>query len=184
MSESHKLLRAVHFSAEKHRDQRRKDAAETPYINHPIAVAETLRIHGVTDEDVLVAALLHDTIEDTETTQEEISEAFGEDVLGIVLEMTDDKSLPKLRRKELQIEHASQLSKGARLIKLADKICNVRDITHSPPANWPLERLLQYVDWCEAVVGNMDNLLNKPEHTEKQTYLYGVIQEWYQRVSS
>jgi guanosine-3',5'-bis(diphosphate) 3'-pyrophosphohydrolase len=70
--------------------------------------------------------------------------------------MTDDKSLPKLQRKELQMEHASQLSKGARLIKLSDKICNVRDITHSPPSNWPLERLLQYVDWCEAVVENMN----------------------------
>ena len=156
MSESHKLLKATHFAAEKHRNQRRKDAAETPYINHPITVAETLRIHGVMDEDILVAALLHDTIEDTDTTAREISEVFGKGVLELVLEMTDDKSLPKLQRKELQMEHASQLSKGARLIKLSDKICNVRDITHSPPSNWPLERLLQYVDWCEAVVENMN----------------------------
>lgn len=150
------LLKAVHFAAEKHRYQKRKDAEGTPYINHPIAVAETLRVHGVIDENVLVAALLHDTIEDTDTTHEEVSEAFGEGVLALVLEMTDDKSLPKLRRKALQIEHASQLSMGARLIKLADKICNVRDIMHSSPAGWPLERLQQYVDWCEAVVGNMD----------------------------
>ena len=76
--------------------------------------------------------------------------------MGLVLEMTDDKSLPKLRRKELQIEHASQLSEGARLVKLADKICNVGDMIHSTPKGWPLERLQQYVDWCEAVVGNMD----------------------------
>jgi guanosine-3',5'-bis(diphosphate) 3'-pyrophosphohydrolase len=155
MDESHKLLKAVHFAAEKHRYQKRKDLEATPYINHPIAVAETLRIHGVTDEDVLVAALLHDTIEDTDTTSEEVSEAFGEGVLGIMLEMTDDKSSPKLRRKELQIEHASELSKGARLVKLADKICNVRDMIHSPPVGWPVERLQQYVDWCEAVVANM-----------------------------
>lgn len=147
------LLGALKFAAHKHRHQRRKDAEGTPYINHPIAVVEVLaRVGGVTDFRILQAAILHDTLEDTETTTGELDEEFGERVRRLVEEVTDDKRLPKEERKRLQIEHAPKLSIGARQIKLADKICNVEDITPFQPVDWPLERKRDYLDWAEKVV--------------------------------
>lgn len=147
------LLAALRFAARKHRDQRRKDEDASPYINHPIAVAEILaRIGGVTDVAVLQAAVLHDTIEDTETTAAELEEEFGADVASLVMEMTDDKGLPSPERKRLQVEHAPRMTHRAKLIKLADKICNVTDVTHRPPAGWDLERRREYLDWTEHVV--------------------------------
>ena len=150
------ILKALRFSAEKHSDQRRKDAKSSPYINHPIRVAETLwTIGDVRDVTLLVAALLHDTIEDTATTPDEIREEFGEDVLALVLEVTDDKSLPKQTRKRLQVEHAPHKSPNAKLLKLADKISNVYDITQSPPRDWSLERRREYLLWTERVVAGL-----------------------------
>ena len=147
------LLKALAFAADKHRFQKRKDAQETPYINHPINVALTLMdIGGETNEDLIVAAILHDTIEDTETSPAEIREHFGQSVLDIVLEVTDDKSLPKEERKRLQVLNASRKSEQARKLKLADKICNVTDIIHHPPGNWTVERKLQYLEWAEQVL--------------------------------
>ena len=147
------LLSAARFAALKHSDQRRKDAKASPYINHPIALAETLwRVGKVKDPVVLAAALLHDTIEDTQTTQEELRKAFGPAVAGIVAEVTDDKSLPKARRKRLQVEHAAEASRRAKLVKLADKICNLEDILESPPADWTVERKQEYFDWAKEVV--------------------------------
>lgn len=147
------LIRAAAFAAHKHRDQRRKDAAASPYINHPLALADVLANEGgIEDVDVLCAALLHDTIEDTETTAEELQREFGSKITGIVLEVTDDKSLPKAERKRLQIEHARHASHEARLVKLADKVCNLRDILASPPAEWKPERKQQYFDWARQVV--------------------------------
>src|SRR5690606_35879955 len=122
------LLAAAVFSAERHRDQRRKGVRETPYINHPLEVAERIvRVAGVDDIEVLVAAILHDTIEDTETTAEEIERHFGKAVAALVLEVTDDRSLTWMERKRLEIEHSSLLSARAKLIKLSDKISNVID---------------------------------------------------------
>lgn len=147
------ILKALRFSADKHSEQRRKDAKASPYINHPIQVAETLwRVGEVRDVTLLVAALLHDTIEDTATMPEEISEHFGEEVLALVLEVTDDKSLPKQTRKQLQVEHAPHKSKSAKLLKLADKISNIQDILQSPPSDWSLERKREYLLWTEKVV--------------------------------
>ena len=147
------LLRALAFAAHKHRDQRRKDAEASPYINHPIALAEVLAGEGgVTDLEVLAAALLHDTIEDTATTLEELQEQFGGRIAGMVAEVTDDKDLPKADRKRLQIEHAAGISPGAKLVKLADKICNLRDVAERPPAKWDLERRREYFDWAKRVV--------------------------------
>jgi guanosine-3',5'-bis(diphosphate) 3'-pyrophosphohydrolase len=147
------ILKAASFAAEKHRDQRRKDAESSPYINHPITLANVLANEGnVTDPDVLCAALLHDTIEDTETTADELRGIFGDTVTGIVLEVTDDKSLPKAERKRLQIEHAAHASPQAKLVKLADKICNLRDILASPPADWSVERKQEYFDWSAKVI--------------------------------
>jgi guanosine-3',5'-bis(diphosphate) 3'-pyrophosphohydrolase len=150
------ILKAAYFAAEKHKNQRRKGEDESPYINHPLSVAMLLsELAEVTDVDILSAAVLHDTIEDTETKKEELVELFGEKVAGLVCEMTDDKSLEKEVRKQLQIDHASQLSKGAALIKLADKISNVIDVTNNPPTTWGLERRLAYFDWAESVVNNL-----------------------------
>ena len=147
------ILKALHFAANKHRDQRRKDVEASPYINHPIEVAELLaREGGVNDPVTLQAAILHDTIEDTNTTREELDEAFGPEVRRVVEEVTDDKSLPKAARKRLQIEHAPHLSDRARQIKIADKISNVLGVSLSPPANWSLERKQEYLDWTEQVV--------------------------------
>ena len=147
------LLAAIHFAAAKHRDHRRKDPSASPYINHPIEVAEVLaRIGGVADLDVLRAAVLHDTLEDTETSPQELCDAFGPRVAALVAEVSDDKSLAKEERKRLQIEHAAHASAGAKLVKLGDKICNVRDVTHAPPDDWTLARRREYLDWTELVV--------------------------------
>jgi (p)ppGpp synthase/HD superfamily hydrolase len=147
------LLQALHFAAVKHRDQRRKNQEASPYINHPIAVANLLATEGdVTDLVTLLGAILHDTLEDTLTTPAELETTFGAAVRQVVEEVTDDKSLPKAERKRLQIEHAPHLSHRAQQIKLADKINNVRDITASPPADWPLERRQEYLNWTEQVI--------------------------------
>ena len=147
------ILKALEFAALKHRDQRRKDAQASPYINHPIALANVLaREGGGTDSTVLAAALLHDTLEDTQTTPAELRDAFGETVASIVEEVTDDKSLPKAERKRRQVEHAASLSREAKLVKLADKICNVRDVAAHPPAKWDLARRREYFDWAKEVI--------------------------------
>lgn len=150
------IVRAAQFAAEKHKDQRRKDAGASPYINHPLALANVLATEGQVDNpDVICAALLHDTIEDTNTTAEELSTIFGSKVAAIVLEVTDDKSLEKAARKEAQVRHAAHLSPEAKLVKLADKICNLRDILASPPADWNADRKRAYFDWAARVVDGL-----------------------------
>ena len=140
------LLKAIHFAAQKHRNQRRKDVEASPYINHPIAVAETLwRTGGVRDMITIVAGVLHDTIEDTETTPEELEKEFGGRVRSVVEEVSGDKSLPREKRKHLQIEEARHKSLHAKHVKLADKICNVQDIIKSPPSGWSLGRRREYI---------------------------------------
>ncbi|XP_027707319.1 guanosine-3',5'-bis(diphosphate) 3'-pyrophosphohydrolase MESH1 [Vombatus ursinus] len=147
------LLEAADFAARKHRKQRRKDPEETPYINHPIGVARILTHEaGVTDITVLQAALLHDTVEDTNTTLEEVEEHFGAEVRGIVDEVTDNKALPKLERKRLQVENASHSSQGAKLVKLADKLYNLRDLNRRTPKGWSEQRVQEYFEWAAQVV--------------------------------
>ena len=150
------LVEAVAFAASKHRDQRRKDVAASPYINHPIALANVLANEGgVTNLTALCAAVLHDTVEDTDTTAKELADIFGDKVTSIVLEVTDDKSLEKAVRKEEQVRHAPLISPEAKLVKLADKICNLRDILASPPADWTAERKKAYFDWASRVVAGV-----------------------------
>ena len=149
------LFKALAFSAEKHRTQKRKDIDKSPYINHPIALANILAKRWVIDENVLCAAILHDTIEDTETTADELRKHFGEKITSIVLEVSDDKSLDKDIRKQLQIDHAASLSREAKLVKLADKIANITDIINTPPVNWSKERKQEYFTWAEAVVNKL-----------------------------
>ena len=150
------LFRALAFAAHKHRDQRRKDAEASPYINHPIALAEVLAGEGgVADAEVLAAALLHDTIEDTDTSRAELEREFGERIAAMVMEVTDDKALPKAERKRLQIVHAADISPGAKLVKLADKICNLRDVADRPPAQWDLQRRQEYFEWARQVIDQL-----------------------------
>jgi len=164
-----RILRAVAFAADRHRFQRRKDEESSPYINHPIEVAEVLVIEaGVDDEATLIAALLHDTVEDTETTTEEILELFGPEVAGIVAEVTDDKTLPRNEQRRLQLERAGRASREAKLVKIADKICNIRDVATRPPTGWSLERRREYVLWassvareCAGLVPHLDELAEK-----------------------
>ena len=155
-SELNLLIKAISFAAHKHKDQRRKDKAASPYINHPIALAEVLVNVGKLDDiDTVCAALLHDTVEDTETTPQELTENFGVAIRDIVMEVTDDTSQSREARKQAQIDHARQLSTQARAVKLADKICNLRDVADSPPPEWPLERRQQYFDWAKNVIDGL-----------------------------
>ncbi len=150
------LLRAVAFAADKHRSQRRKDADASPYVNHPIALANVLASEGgIADPVVLCAAVLHDTVEDTDTSEAELAATFGPTIAAIVMAVTDDKSLEKAERKRLQVVHAATISPPAKLVKLADKICNLRDILASPPADWPAARKQAYFAWAGAVVDGL-----------------------------
>lgn len=156
MNDLSKLLQAASFAAKKHHGQHRKGANAEPYIVHPLGVAKLLAEVGkVDDYDILIAAVLHDTIEDTDTTKEEIIELFGETVCGYVLEVTDDKSLLKAERKLKQIEHAPHLSEGAKHVKLADKISNITDIIKNPAVDWSQKRKIEYVEWGEKVVAGL-----------------------------
>ena len=150
------VLRATEFAAHKHRDQRRKDAEASPYINHPLALAYVLWNEGSSrDPVVLAAALLHDTLEDTETSYSELRGEFGPAVAAVVAEVTDTKWLTRDARKRLQVSKAARSSPEARLVKLADKICNLRDIVASPPAGWSLDRQREYFEWAKSVVDQL-----------------------------
>ena len=147
------ILRAANFAAHKHRDQRRKGSNKLPYINHPLELAEVLCLEGgVTDPVVLAGALLHDTIEDTETSYRELRGLFGTRIADVVAEVTDAKFLGKELRKRLQVSRASKVSAEAAQIKIADKICNLRSMLSSPPAGWPRERIQRYFDWAHEVI--------------------------------
>jgi (p)ppGpp synthase/HD superfamily hydrolase len=150
------VLRAARFAAERHANQKRKGAAAEPYLNHLIEVAELVSTAiPEPDTNLVMAALLHDTIEDTKTTKDELIERFGSDVADLVAEVTDDKSLPKEVRKRLQIENAPKKSVRAQTIKLADKVSNLRSMLSSPPADWDLQRRREYFTWAERVVGGL-----------------------------
>lgn len=147
------LLQAFDFAAAKHQHQRRKNEWASPYINHLIGTAEVLwNIGKIYDIPTIVAAILHDTLEDTDTSPDELQDVFGEHICSIVQEVSDDKTLPKETRKELQIVNAGKSSLEARHIKLADKICNVLDIADAPPSGWTLERRKEYVNWAKKVI--------------------------------
>lgn len=151
-----KLVAAIAFAADKHRNQRRADEEASPYINHPIALVSVLANEaGIEDEIVLMAALLHDTIEDTQTTEEELVRAFGKEIADIVMEVTDDKGLPKAERKRLQVENAARISPRAKLVMLADKICNLRDVAATPPVEWSLAQRLEYFKWAGSVIDRL-----------------------------
>ena len=153
MNELVTVLRAADAAARWHVNQRRKGAAQEPYVTHLLEVAKLVAeaTDGV-DPNLVVAALLHDTIEDQGVTREEIAAQFSDDVADLVVEVTDDKKLPKAERKRLQIKHAPKLTPRAKILKLADKISNLRSLATSPPADWPMQRRSDYVIWTTEVV--------------------------------
>lgn len=145
------LSKAIVFASHKHCNQRRKDSKNSPYINHPLSVMNRLIQANVFNRDTLTAAVLHDTIEDTNTTNDEIVQMFGQNVANIVLECSDDKSLPKEVRKQKQIEHAEHVSTEAKLVKLVDKLDNLEDLLNNPPTGWSDKEINGYAYWCYAV---------------------------------
>ncbi len=172
-----KFIQAASFAAKKHSTQKRKGADGEPYINHPLEVANLLANVGkIKDYDILIAAILHDTIEDTETTSDEITELFGAKVCEMVLEVTDDKSLPKAERKQKQIEHAPHLSVGAKQIKLGDKISNIRDVAENPPDSLSDERRLEYILWGEKVIAGVRGVNENLEQ-----YFDGIVSKARQK---
>lgn len=153
------ILRSLDFAATRHRSQFRKGEEKSPYINHPIQVANLLvNEAGETDPVLLSAAVLHDVVEDTvdsveerDLLIEEIRVIFGEEILSLTLEVTDDKTLIKEERKRLQVEQAAHKSTRAKKLKSADKIMNIRDLMNCPPLGWTRNRVIDYLDWCEKV---------------------------------
>ena len=170
------LLRASDFAAQRHCSQRRSNVEKTPYINHPLQVAVVLADEGgVSDVSLLAAAVLHDTVEDTDATIRQIESLFGQEVGRIVSEVTDDKSLPKQRRKELQVEAAPQKSDRAKQLKIADKICNIRDMDGDNPVGWSASRKLAYLQWASSVVDGcrgvnvqLDDLFDQALHKTRE----------------
>ncbi|MGG5810790.1 HD domain-containing protein [Falsiroseomonas sp. CW058] len=156
---SARLLRAAVFAARVHATHRRKGASAEPYVNHVLEVAQILAEHGAPEEAVL-AGLLHDTVEDSGDDPEPVTHGhlvaeFGEAVAGLVAEATDDTSLPKETRKALQVRHAAGRSAGAKMLKLADKISNLRAIADSPPPHWDHGRKVEYVGWAGRVAAGL-----------------------------
>lgn len=167
-SDVQRILAAARFAAEKHAQQKRKGAVGEPYINHLIEVAELVAASmSVLDSNLLMAAFLHDTVEDTGVSPQEIEDRFGSDVAQLVMEMTDDKSLPQDTRKALQVQNADKLSPRAQTLKLADKISNLRAILSTPPRDWTLERKQQYFDWARDVISR----LTEPDPLLKQEFM-------------
>jgi GTP diphosphokinase / guanosine-3',5'-bis(diphosphate) 3'-diphosphatase len=153
------FLDALRFAARKHREQRRQGLREEPYINHPIALAETLwRVGGVRDPKTLAVAVLHDTIEDTATSPQELEGRFGIEIADAVVELTDVGWLEKTARKELQVSRADRACERAKLVKLADKISNLESLLTDPPPHWPLERTQEYFDWAKRVVDRVGDV--------------------------
>ncbi len=172
-----KINLALEFATLRHKGQTRKGINKTPYINHPKAVAQLLSDFGEEDADLIISALLHDVIEDTAKGQEEIESLskeilirFGENVLLIVLEVSDNKSLPVEERKRNQVIHTPNLSLRAKKLKIADKICNMLDIKNEPPENWDTKRKLAYLDWAKQVVAGAKGLNIELDNYFDQVY--------------
>lgn len=172
-----KLIKAFAFAAERHKYQLRKGVSKIPYINHPVKVAEILTQCGETDTVLLIAALLHDVIEDTTNNDLEIKglseiilQEFGEEVLLTILEVSDNKSLPVDERKRLQIIHTPNLSDRAKKLKIADKINNIMDLKIDPPDTWPFQRKMAYLQWAQKVVAGARGLNQQLDHRFDEAY--------------
>lgn len=158
------------FAADKHKDQRRKDASSTPYINHPLGVADILSQTGHDDLPTLQAALLHDTLEDTDTTLAELEITFGSQVAHIVAECSDNKTQSKQVRKQIQIDKARTVSIKAKQVKLADKLYNLRDLQTNSPPDWDIRRIKEYFIWAGKVTRQIEDA--SPAITELLAQVY------------
>lgn len=169
------VLQALDFAARKHAGQRRKGSAMEPYVNHLIEVACLLAeaTHGQ-DLTLILAALLHDTLEDTGTTCDELTDTFGEEVCNLVLEVSDDKSLRKQVRKHLQVVSTPHKTIEAKMLKLADKTSNLRSVVSSPPVGWDLARKLEYFEWARKVVESCRGVNPELEAAFDQAYQEGM----------
>lgn len=177
--EIQEICSGVDFASEKHRFQTRKNKEKTPYIMHPIGVAYNLMKTGeIRDAGVIIGALLHDTVEDTQTTFEEIEKKFGSQIAGYVREVTDDKSLSQESRKRFQVINASHKSKGAAQIKLADQLFNLNDLINNSPPDWSQTRIDRYYEWSQSVIDRLpvanEKLLNAVEE---------IINEYWEKQS-
>lgn len=169
------FARVLEFAARKHAAQRRKGEAHEPYINHLAEVALLLaEATAGKDLNLVLAGLLHDTIEDTATSYEELSREFSDDVADLVSEVTDDKSLPKERRKDLQVQMSPHKSDRAKKIKIADKISNLESILNSPPVEWSEKRKREYFDWAAKVVDGCRGVNSFLERKFNDVYLKGL----------
>ena len=172
-----KVIHAIAFAAERHNGQFRKGKEGSPYINHPIQVMEVLIRHGECDSELLMAAALHDVIEDTAKNQQEIEslgkeikDAFGENVLKLVREVSDDKNLPFRERKRLQVVNTPGISPKAKKIKIADKTCNIRDMMNNPPVEWDVQRKMGYLEWAGQVIDGARGVNTGLEENFDQTW--------------
>ena len=168
------ILQAAVFAAEKHKFQTRK-ADGSSYIVHPLGVADTLTKAGITDDNVIIAAILHDTVEDTDTTIEELKELFGDKIASIVDEVTDDKSLGKGECKRAQIEHVRHISVSAKLVKLADKLYNCLDLLRLPPPSWDYKRVQGYIVWSKAVLSSARGINTYLDEAHDAIYAEGTF---------
>ena len=173
------LTRVFQFAAQAHTDQRRKGRRLEPYINHPAEVASLIaEATGGTDANLLAAALLHDVVEDTEYTADDIRSRFGDDIADLVAAVTDDKGLAKAERKRRQIEKAPKLSDRAKLLKIADKTSNLRSIVKSTPDGWTAERCRDYFAWAKAVVDRCRGINAPLEAAFDTAYADGVATDF------
>jgi guanosine-3',5'-bis(diphosphate) 3'-pyrophosphohydrolase len=174
------FTKALVFASRKHQLQRRKNDKNLPYINHPIEVAHILAEAGITDVKILSTAVLHDTLEDTETTSQELDLEFGQEVRLMVEECSDDKSLGKAERKKAQIEHSLHISNGAKLVKIADKISNNRAVLDSPPLGWNATRITAYFIWSQAVCRNLRGVSEALDNEVKAVFEESGINKFSQ----
>ena len=164
------ISRAADFAAERHKDIRRKGAGAIPYINHLAEVARLLAVttHGA-DAELVAAGWLHDTVEDTATSREELILTFGDDVAALVMEVTDDKSLPKGERKRLQVVKTPAKTARAKMIKLADLTSNLRQL----PDDWEVQRVQEYFEWADKVAAGCRGINPELEQIFDRTFISG-----------
>jgi guanosine-3',5'-bis(diphosphate) 3'-pyrophosphohydrolase len=153
------VIRAAYFAGEKHRLQRRSDVEQTPYINHPLELAHILTEEGgINCLDTICASLLHDTLEDTDTSSDELKKHFGDVIASIVMEVSNDMTLSSQQRRVYELEKVVSLSHKAKLVKIADKLANIRDVSTMPPMGWTREKKQDYFDFALEIINQIGSV--------------------------
>ncbi|MFZ9848658.1 MAG: HD domain-containing protein [Flavobacteriales bacterium] len=170
------LFKALNYSAEQHKAQRRKGMESVPYINHPIKVTNIItQFIPDASDDLICAAILHDVVEDTDATIDDIKNKFGDAIASIVQEVTDDKSISKAESRRKQIENAPKLSYNAKIIRVCDKISNVRDICGENIPDWDYKTKIEYLNWAEQVVYALDKFHEELQFAFKDEVRWGRL---------